>query len=97
MDKNVFRADLPERIRRITFLMRTEMVFTVGQILPQSKIQITDIIRDENNATLFGKMMYQIFVKKVEEQRDGTYKQTNEDAFIWKTSEGVDCMVEYFF
>lgn len=83
MEKPFYRADLPGEIRKITFFLKNEFIFTVGQ--ETSNLKITKIERDENNSVMVGMLMYRIYAK-----------QANGEEFVWKTLEGIPCVVEYF-
>ncbi len=87
--ENVYRADLPVDVRRITIALQTEWSFHVGQQIIKTGLEITRITREEGNALIFGMMMYKIFAKKL--------NTPNADEFVWKHIEGIPVMVEYSY
>ncbi len=75
------------KIRKITIGdLKTGFSFTVGQKIQagSKEIEISEIIRDENNFYFFNVLRYIIYVKQ------------GDETFIWNTFENHPMRVEYF-
>lgn len=83
---NLYRPILGEIRKIVVGDPKTGFSYTVGAYFEKANLQITSIERDENGALIFGKLLYIVWAKKTESEKE----------FVWKYIQDQPVIVECF-